>query len=124
MFQQLLLQTFKVIWNHDANAQNGDFVQWGWFRLPSKSYVLRFLALCGVTHYVYIASDLSSIEIVGPADAIAKLVDFSNVAALRRLDEMELDTLRHAFGMGDAWTTADKICTWWERRFVLSVLST
>ena len=27
--QQLELQTFKVVWNHDANAQTGDYVQYG-----------------------------------------------------------------------------------------------
>ena len=123
IFQQLQLQTFKVVWNHDANAQTGDFVQWGWFRLPTKSYLLAFLAVCGVTHYVFIPLDLKSIEIVGPADAIAKLIDLSNVAATTRLTETQLDTLRHAFGMGDAWTKADKVCTPWERRFVFCILS-
>ena len=123
MFEQLQLQTFKVIWNHDANAQTGDFVQWGWFRLPSKSHVLRFLAVCGVTHYVYIPSDLNYVVSVGPVNAIAALIDLSNEAATTKLTEAQLDTLRDAFGMGDAWTTADKVCTWWERRFVLFMLT-
>ena len=101
IFQQLGLQTFKVVWNHDANAQTGDFVQYGWLRLPTKSYVLAFLAVCGVTHYVYIPFDLKSVEIVGPAHAIRTLVDMSNLAATFSLEEAQLETLRQAFGMGD-----------------------
>ena len=123
IFQQLQLQTFKVVWNHDANAQTGDCVQWGWLRLPTKSYVLSFLAVCGVTHYVYIPSDLNSVSIVGPADAIATLIDLSNEAATSRLTEAQLDTLRLEFGMGDACTKADKICTLWERRLLFGILS-
>ena len=124
IFQQLQLQTFKVIWNHDANAQTGDFVQWGWMRLPTKSYLLSFLAICGVTHYVFIPYDLKSVEIVGPADAVATLIDLSNVAATTSLTETQLETLRHTFGMGDSWTKADKVCTRWERRFVVLAFST
>ena len=123
IFQQLQLDTFKDMWIHDANAQTGDCVQWGWFRLPTKSYVLSFLAVCGVTHYVWIPSDLKSVSIVGPADAIAILIDLSNVAATTRLEETQLHTLRHAFGMGDACTKADKVCTLWERRFLVWILS-
>ena len=123
IFQQLELETYKVIWNHDANAQTGDAVQRGWIPLPSKSFVLRFLSVCGVTHYVWIPFDIASITIVGPADAIAKLIDLSNEAATTRLTKEQLDTLREAFGIGDAWTTADKVATWWERRIVLFMLS-
>ena len=123
IFQQLELQTFKVIWNHDANAQTGDFVQWGWFRLPTRSYLLAFLALSGVTHYVYIPCDLTTVQIVGPADAISTLIDMSNVAATTRLTESQLSTLRHAFGMGDSWTQADIVCTMWEKRFFYCLLT-
>ena len=122
IFQQLELQTFKVVWNHDANAQTGDFVQYGWLRLPTKSYVLAFLAVCGVTHYVYIPFDLKSVEIVGPAHAIRTLVDMSNLAATSSLEEAQLETLRHAFGMGGTWTTADKVCRFWERRFAFALV--
>ena len=123
IFEQLHLHTFKVMWIHDANAQTGDCVQWGWFRLPTKSYALAFLAVCGVTHYVYIPSDLKSVEIVGPTEGIAKLIELSNVAATVRLSLAQLDSLRDSFGMEDAWTTADKICTRWERRFAFCMLS-
>ena len=78
IFQQLGLETMQDIWNHDANAQTGDAVQWGWLRLPSKSFALTFACICGITHYVWIPSDIASITIVGPADAIDKLIDFSN----------------------------------------------
>ena len=122
ILQQLRLQSFKVIWCHDANAQTGDFVQWGWIRLPTKTYLLAFLAVCGVTHYVYIPCDLSRVEIVAPAEAIAKLIDLSNVAATTRLTEAQLDVLRHAFGMDSSWTKADMVCARWERRFVRCML--
>ena len=117
ILQQLGLQTFKVIWNHDANAQAGDCVQYGWLRLPTKSYVLAFLSVCGVTHYVYIHFNLNQIEIVGPTPAIGALIDMSNLAATAALEPEQVETLRQAFGMGDALTTADKVCTLWERRF-------
>ena len=124
MLQQLQLQSFMVIWKHDANAQTGDFLQFGWIRLPTKSYVLFFLSVLGVTHYVYIPSDLKSVSIVGPVYAISKLIDLSNVAATTRLTEVQLSTLREAFGMGNSWTTADRLCTLWERRvFTLLVSS-
>ena len=116
LLQELQLKTFKVVGHHDANAQTGDLVQWGWLRLPTRSYFLAFLAVCGVTHYVYIPLDLGRVEIVGPAHAIATLVDLSNAAATTRLTAAQLVTLRDAFGMGDTWTKADKVCTLWERR--------
>ena len=61
-------------------------------------------------------------EIVGPADAIATLIDLSNVAATTRLTEMQLVTLQEAFGMGEAWTKAGMVCTLWEQRSVLCLL--
>ena len=110
IFRQLQLQSFKVIWNHDANAQTGDCVQWGWFRLPTKSFLLTSLVICGVIHYVNISYDLNTIEILGPADAINTLIDLSTVAATTRLAETELNTLRCQLDMGEEWTRADKIC--------------
>ena len=94
IFHQLELQTFKVIWNHDANAQTGDFVQYGWLRLLTTSYVLAFLAVCSVTHYVFISVDLKTVEIVGPVPAIHTLIDLSNLAATSSLEEAQLETLR------------------------------
>jgi hypothetical protein len=123
IIQQLQLKTFKVAWNHDANAQTGDYVQWGWLRLPTKSYVLAFLAIWGVTHYIFIPKDLKSVEIVGPAVAISTLIDLSNTAVTTtHLSEIQLTTLRKAFGMDGGWTEADKVCTLWERRFVVCVV--
>ena len=117
LFQQMELHTYKVVWNHDANAQTGDFIQYGWLRLPTKSYVLTLMAVCGVTHYVYIPFDLKSVEIVGPAHAIRTLVNMSNLAASAPLTFEQLAMLRQAFGMGNACTAADKVCLYWERRF-------
>ena len=108
IFQQLGLRTFKVVWHHDANAQTGDCVQYGWFRLPTRSYVLSFLALCGITHYVRIPYELKSVEIVGPAGAIRSFIDCSNLAAASSLREAELGALRQAFGIGDTLTVADR----------------
>ena len=122
IFEQLELQTFKVVWNHDANAQTGDYVQYGWLRLPTKSYVLAFLAVCGVTHYAYIPFDLKTVEVVGPAHAIRMLIDLSNEAATSSLDEAQLRALRQVFGFGDTWTTADKKCVLWERRLIFVVV--
>ena len=122
LFEQLRLVTFRSVWIHDANAQTGDRIQWGWFRLPTKSYMLAFLSLCGITHWVWIPKDLKSVTVVGPADAIATLVDLSNAAANTRLTGTELNTLRHAFGMDDVYTRADKVCVLWERRLLFWVL--
>ena len=116
LLQELQLKTYKLVGQHDANAQTGDLVQWGWLLLPTRSYFLACLAVCGVTHYVYIPQDLSRVKIVGPANAIATLVDLSNAAATTRLTATQLVTLRDAFGMDDTWTKADKVCKLWERR--------
>ena len=89
--------------------------------MPTKSYIIAFLAVCGVTHYVYIPYDQKHITIVGPSAAIATLIDLSNVATTTRLTETQLATLRNAFGMGDAWTTADTLVTLWERRFLFCI---
>ena len=43
--------------------------------------------------------DLNSVDIVGPASAIATLIDLSNVAATTRLTVTQIETLRYAFGM-------------------------
>ncbi len=75
--------------------------------MPTKSFLLTFLAICGVTHYVNISYDLNTIEILGPADAINTLIDLSNVAATTRLTETELNTLRCQLDMGEEWTKAD-----------------
>ena len=74
----LELNSYRVVWHHDANAQTGDSVQRGWMRLPPKSYVLACLAVCGITHYVYIPHDLKTVTIVGPRRAIAALINASN----------------------------------------------
>ena len=119
IFQQLGLDTRKVTWKHDANAQTGDCVQWGWLRIPTKSYLLTCLALFGITHYVSL--DLKRVEFVGPSAAISALVDLSNVVGTSQMTETQLQRLRDAFGMDDLWTQADTICTRWERRFVFCI---
>ena len=111
-----------MVWNHDAKSQTGDSVQYGWLRLPTKSYVLALLAVCGVTCYVYIPFDLSRVGIVGPSPAIHKLIGMSNLAATSSLDEAQLETLREAFVMRDTCTTADALCMIWERRFAFVLL--
>ena len=94
MLQQLELQSFRVLWMHDANAQTGDYVQWGWFRLPTRSYMISIFALFGVTHYVWIPSDLQSMVIVGPVEGIATLIDLSNVCPTSRLNQSQVLLLR------------------------------
>jgi hypothetical protein len=122
ILHQLGLVSFRVIWQHDANALTGDCVQWGWIRLPTKSYIIYFLALCGVTHYVYIHHDLKSMEIVGPVAGIHALIECSNAAIGARLNQTQLHYLQHAMGMGDAMTRADRVCTWWEKRICIGIL--
>ena len=90
IFQQLGLETSKVVCNHDTNAQTEHAIQWDRFRLPSKSFALTFASVCGVTHYVWIPANIASVTIVGPADAIANLIDLSNEAVPTRLTEAQL----------------------------------
>ena len=122
MLQQLGLNSYRVVWLHDANAQTGDCVQWGWIALPTKSYLLSLLALFGVTHYVYIHHNLTSMEMVGPASGISALISSSTAATTSKLNEAQLGTLQRAMGMGDSWTQADMLCTFWEKRLVSGIL--
>ena len=114
------IHSARMVWLHDANAQTNDCVQWGWFRLPTRSYLLYFLALCGITHYAYIPHDLSSLHIVGPRTGISTLVQMSNLAATQRLSTIHLQELRSSFGMvEDTYTTADQICCKIERQLAV-----
>ena len=117
LLAELQMQSYRVAWTHDANAQTGDFVQWGWMRIPSKSWVLSLLSTCGITHYVHIKHDLKTVTIVGPRRAVAALIDMSNAASTTSITRSQLNELREAFGMAKTHTTqADKICRQWERR--------
>ena len=114
------IHSARMVWLHDANAQTNDCVQWGWFRLPTRSHLLYFLALCGITHYAYIPHDLSSLHIVGPRTGISTLVQMSNLAATQRLSTIHLQELRSSFGMvEDTYTTADQICCKIERQLAV-----
>ena len=114
------IHSARMVWLHDANAQTNDCVQWGWFRLPTRSHLLYFLALCGITHYAYIPHDLSSFHIVGPRTGISTLVQMSNLAATQRLSPIHLQELRSSFGMvEDTYTTADQICCKIERQLAV-----
>ena len=117
LLSKLQIRSYRVVWTHDANAQTGDFVQWGWMRIPSKSWVLSLLSTFGVTHYVYVHHDLKTVRIVGPRIAVAALVDMSNVASTTSLTQGQLRELREAFGLDETHTTeADKRCMQWQRR--------
>ena len=120
---QLGLKSYKVVYLHDANAQTGDCVQWGWMRLPTKSWILTVLSFCGVSHYVYIHHDLRSMEIVGPAAGIRALVAVSSTAATSRLAEEDLLALKEAMGMGESMTHADRLCVFWEKRLMMGIVS-
>ena len=114
------IHSARMVWLHDANAQTNDCVQWGWFRLPTRSHLLYFLALCGITHYAYIPHDLSSFHIVGPRTGISTLVQMSNLAATQRPSTIHLQELRSSFGMvEDTYTTADQICCKIERQLAV-----
>ena len=121
ILQQLGLNSYKVIYLHDANAQTGDCVQWGWMRLPTKSWMLTFLSFSGVSHYAYIHHDLRSMEIVGPAAGIRALVAVSSTAATSRLAPEDLTFLKEAMGMGESMTHADRSCVQWEKCFLVGL---
>ena len=117
LLSNLQMQSYRVVWTHDANAQTGDYVQWGWMRIPSKSWVLSLLSTYGITHYVHIQHDLKTVTIVGPRSAVAALINMSNAASTTSITRSQLNELREAFGLAETHSTqADKICIRWERR--------
>ena len=122
IFDQLGLRTRRRVWMHEANAQTGDGQQWGWLRLPTKSYWLKFLSVCSVTHYVYIPHHLTDVCGVGPTKFFQTLINMSNASTTAELSEEQLESLRRELGIGDAWTQADMICTLWERRILCSCM--
>ena len=122
VLQDLGLFSHQVCWNHDANARTGDCVQWGVMLLPTKSYLLTCLGLFGFSHYVYVAHNFKSVTIVGPRQAIASLINISNLHASSRLPDTEILQLREAFGMGEVPTRADELCCKIERRGLGSLL--
>ncbi len=107
---------------HDANAQTQDYVQWGYARLPSRSFTIGMLALCHITHYVYITMDLDSIEIVAPKKAVKVLITVSSANNVKNEgipDAAQLHDLKTAFGILAEHTTADSVCLTWEKRFLI-----
>jgi len=122
ILEQLGLRTMKVKWLHDSNVQTEDYLQWGWMRLPCRSLFLHILARWGVSHYVYIPEAVDVIYITGPIPFLQLLNGYASQAMTRPLDEAQLDALRCSLGLTGTLTTADRICSSWERRCLIAIL--
>ena len=55
------VKTGCVVWSHEANAATGNNVQWGYHRLPSKSWLISLLSFFSITHYVDVPYNLKEI---------------------------------------------------------------
>ena len=108
------LHTYRFRWQHDANADTNDSYQVGTVRLPTRSWCLWLLALLGITHYIWVKDDGSSIVMTGPESSVSALLKVSNLAANRQPTEAELDELRALIGFG-ATDVATERCVVCER---------
>ena len=104
-------------------CRSGDCVQHGWMMLPAKSYSLRILALCGITHYAYVSHNLDTITIVGPKKAIKEVTDTCNCATANPVTVGQINRLKAAFGMGTSQTKADEMCTRFDQVMAATLLS-
>ena len=119
IFKELGLFTRDIEYKHDANAQNGDGVQYGWHRLPCKSRLLAFFAYLEITHYVDMPSNGKPIYVVGPQDAVDLLIQCANESMTSKLSRSQKRALRKEFGMGPHLSKADQLCLAHERRILL-----
>ena len=115
ILKELGLRTHRHTWLHDANPDAGDSTQYGFLRLPTRSWTLKALSFCKVTHYIEIAHNAAHVSAVGNTAAIYELMRVSKRASSRKTSEEELTNLRHAFGLGAAWTPEDLMCARLER---------
>ena len=117
------LHTYRFRWQHDANADTNDSYQVGTVRLPTRSWCLWLLALLGITHYIWVKDDGSSIVMTGPESSVSALLKVSNLAANRQPTEAELEELRACIGFG-ATDVATERCVVCERlTFVTFILA-
>ena len=106
------VKTGCVVWSHEANAATGNNVQWGYHRLPSKSWLISLLSFFSITHYVDVPYNLKEIKIVGPVDATIELIRLSQeLGSNDPVDFADLNPLKYKLGIGPGNNTkADKIC--------------
>ena len=71
LLEQIDLRTYEYMWLHEANAAANDSVQHGYIRLPTKSAICKLLAFCQISHFIWINSDLQTINIVGPSVCVS-----------------------------------------------------
>ena len=117
------LHTYRFRWQHDANADTNDSYQVGTVRLPTRSWCLWLLALLGITHYIWVKDDGSSIVMTGPEISVKALLKVSNLAANRQPTEAELEELKTCIGFG-ATDVATERCVVCERlAFVIFILA-
>ena len=121
LLEQLDLRTYKYMWLHEANAAANDSVQHGYIRLPTKSIVCKFLAICHISHYIWISSDLQSIHIVAPSVSVTALIKISNQAATRRMTSQEERSLKATFGCDAFVTDVDATFIRYERVTLLTL---
>ena len=95
------LRSHRYIWHHDANADAGDAVQWGFLSIPTHSWGIYLLSLFHVSHYIHIDMNLSYIDIVGPQRAVNDLIRLSNSTNNKPISDSELLEVKTSFGLSD-----------------------
>ena len=119
LLEQLGLRTFRYMWLHEANAAANDSVQYGYIRMPTKSYLGQCLAFSHISHYIWISSELDKLHMVGPSVSVNAFVRMSNIAATRAMTPAEITELKREFGMDDAITDVDAVFIRAERRLFI-----
>ena len=66
ILDQLGLRTHTYLWHHDANIDGDDSIMTGYVRLPSKTWLLWWLSVLGISHYIWISHDAGQMVAVGP----------------------------------------------------------
>ena len=108
LLEQLGWRTCRYVKLHEANAAANDLVQHGYIRMLAKSYLVKFLALAYISHYIWIARDLDKIHMVGPNVSVHAFIRMSNVVGTRTMLAEGILELKTSCGLHDALTDVSK----------------
>ena len=120
IFKELGMVTRDSKFKWDANAKRDDGIQYGWHRIPSKSFFLQLCAYLEITHYIHMPYRGKHIEVVGPVEGCKLLIDLSKEGATRKLTDEQKDSLREAFGLDPFVSKADLICQRYDKLILLT----
>ena len=116
------LRTHTFLWQHDANVDGDDAIMTGYIRLPTHTWFLWVLSLLGISHYIWISHDATTIHAVGPNEFIRGLLRLSSRGANRQWQQVEVDRLREVLLARAPRNEAESRCVQCERGAALALL--